>query len=229
MVNSMSGPLTYGTQEPLVYENMTPAKPSSIPYAIGGVAAGGAIGAFAGSRINPYISKSGDIKDAFVKSTFENYIDKAPDTEKNAYKEAKDMLKQIDKVKTADDLKTLAGNHNEAMKAVCADLGQTPDEFLENVTEENLAANKKTIKEKLNAGESTRLQNMKNKIQACWDKDGRKFKKADSVSQEVFDAVQKATNGAKIKIIAKYAAIAAAIGGAGTYITHKIMTNKNNV
>ncbi len=229
MTYSYSSPLTYGQQDPTMYDGMTYKKPSSIPYAAGGLVLGAAAGGFAGSKINPFVSKDGKASDTFAKSVHDKVIETAADAEKNSYKQGQEILKQIDKISTPEELKNLADTNKEAMKNVCTELGQTPEEFLQNVTEENLSANKKTIKEKINAGNNTRYQDIKNKIQACWNKESKKFEKADSVKQEVFDAIKDSTKGVKGKLIAKYAAIAGAATGAAAFVAHKIFTNKNNV
>ena len=67
---------------------------------------------------------------------------------------------------------------------------------------------------------------MKNWIQASWDKTENKFKKVDTVKQEVFDSIQDATKGMKTKAIIKYMAIAGLIGGAVSYVAHKLFANK---
>ena len=63
---------------------------------------------------------------------------------------------------------------------------------------------------------------MKNQIQACWDKDKKKFVKSDSVKEDAFKAIKKSTNGIKGKIMAKYAAIGAVIAGIVGFILGKI-------
>ncbi len=224
-----SGPLTYGYEQPAMYDGMTKKQPSSIPYGAGGLVLGAAAGGFAGSKINPFVSKDGKATDSFTRKVFNNAIEKAPDAEKNAYKQGLELLKGIDKVSNPAELKTLADTNKEAMNKVCAELGHTPEEFLQNVTKENLSANKDAIKAKIKAGNDTRYQDMKNKIQACWNKEGKKFEKADSVSQEVFDSIKDSMKGVKGKMIAKYAAIAGVITGVGAFAAHKIFANKNNV
>lgn len=226
MAYSYSNPLTYGTQQPVFYDGMTEKKSSSIPYGAGGLVLGAAAGGFAGNKINPFFSKNGNATDTFARNVFDKAIEKANDTEKNSYKQGLEILKEIDKVSTTDELKTLANSNKEAMKNVCTELGQSPDEFLQNITDNNLAANKKTIKEKIKAGNNTRYQDIKNNIQASWDKENKTFKKVDSVKQEIFDSITEATKGVKGKLIAKYAAIAGLATGIGAFAIHKIISNR---
>lgn len=223
MTYSYSSPLTYGPQQNGVYYNeMEYKKPSAAPAAIAGVAAGGVTGAVIGSRKNPYMTKSGEVLDSFAKTAYENYVNKVADAGKEAYDGGLNILKKIDTVKSPEELKTLFEANKEAAKEICTELKQTPEEFLNRITQDNLNKNKTSIKEKITAGNNTRYQDMKNQIQACWDKDKKKFVKSDSVKEDAFKAIKKSTNGIKGKITAKYAAIGAAIAGIVGFILGKI-------
>lgn len=219
-----SGPLTYGPQQNgAYYDGVTYQKPSAMPVAIGGAVVGGGIGAYLGNKKNPYITKNGEIADTFAKNAYEKYINGTTGAGKEAYNGSLEILKKIDNIKTTDELKNLLNANKEAANDICAELKQTPDEFLSKVSQDNLNANKKVIKEKINAGNNTRFQDMKNQIQACWDKDKKKFVKNDNVKDDVFKAIKKSTSGVKNKIIAKYAAIGAAIAGVTGFIIGKII------
>lgn len=228
MTYSYSAPLTYGQPQALTYDGMTenkPSSPSSIPYAAGGLVVGAAAGGYVGNKINPFVSKKGEATDTFAHSVLTKHMaSSAPEAERKVYYQTQEVLKQIDGVSSPDELKTLLGNNKDAANKI---MGNSND-FLQNVTEENLVANKKTIKEKFVAENKTFLQDIKNQIQASWDKEGKKFVKPDSVKQDVFDTITKATNGVKGKIIAKYAVISGLAAGAVAYIAHKI-SNKNNI
>lgn len=219
MAYSYSGPLTY-EQQPVNYNNTVKKQPSSIPYGVGGLVVGAAAGGFAGSKINPFVSKNGVATDTFTRKVISNI----PEADKKIYDQCNAVIGAINSSSTTDELKTLISNNKEAANKV---LGN-PNEFLQNVTKENLAANKKTLKEKFNTEINTYIQDTKNQIQACWKKEGNKFEKADSVKQETFDAINKSTKGVKGKLIAKYAVIAGLVTGAVAFIAHKIISNKNN-
>lgn len=223
MTYSYSSPLTYGPQQNGVYyESMEYKKPSAVPATIGGMAIGGITGAIIGNRKNPYMTKSGEVLDSFAKTAYEKYVSTATDAGKEAYEGSQNILKKIDTVKSPEELKTLLDSNKEAAKEICTELKQTPEEFVEKVTQDNLGKNKTTIKEKITAGNNMRYQDMKNQIQACWDKDKKKFVKNDNVKEDVYKAIKKSTNGIKGKIIAKYAAIGAAIAGAVGFIAAKL-------
>lgn len=230
MTYSYQSPLTYGQPSPpVMYDGMTEKKPSSLPYAAAGLVVGAGLGGFGGSKKNPFVSKNGSAHDTFAKNVYKKYIEKAPDAGKEAYNQGLEILKKIDAAKTPEELTELLNSNSEAMKEVCTELKQTSDEFVQNITKENLSANKKTIKEKIKAGNETRYRDIKNKIQSCWNTQTKKFEKPDTIKQEVFDAIKDATKGVKGKLIVKYAAIAGIITGTAAFIAHKIFTNKNNV
>lgn len=221
MTYSYSGPLDYGQQQPLYYDGMVKKEPSSIPYGIGGLALGAVVGGIAGNRVNPYVSKDGVATDTFNGKVLSNL----PETDKKVYNQCDAVLKEINKSSTPEELQTLLTTNKEAADKV---LGN-PNDFMQNVTEENLAANKKTLKEKFSTEKNTILQDTKNQIQACWNKEKKTFEKADSVKQEMFDAIKKSTSGLKGKIIAKYAVVSGLVTGAAAYVAHKLFANKNNV
>lgn len=219
-----SGPLTYGPQQNGLYYNDTAYQKRSVaPAVVGTGIVGAGIGAFIGNKKNPFITKSGEVVDAFAKSAYEKYVNKATDATKNAYNGGLNILKKIDTINSPEELKTLFNNNKEAAKDICAELKQTPEEFLSRVSEKNLSNNKKVIKEKINAGNNTRYQDMKNQIQICWDSEKKKFVKNDAVKDDAYKAIKKATKGIKGKIIAKYAAIGAGIAGLTGFIIGKFM------
>ena len=223
MTYSYSSPLTYGPQpNGVYYDQMSYQKPSAMPATIGGAVIGAGVGAYIGYKKNPYLTKSGEVIDSFAKTAYEKYVNTVADAGKEAYEGGINILKKIDSTKTPEELKALFDANKEAAKEICTELKQTPEEFLNRVTQDNLSTNKKTIKEKLNAGNQTRYQDMKNQIQACWDKDKKKFVKNDAVKDDVFKCIKKSTNGVKGKIIGKYAAIGAAIAGVTGFILSKL-------
>lgn len=220
MTYSYSAPLNYGQQQPIHYDGITQKQPSSIPYGIGGLTVGAIAGGIAGSKVNPFVSKSGVATDSFTGKVLSNL----PEDEKKVYNQCQAVLKSMGNAKNTDELTTILTTNKEAAEKV---LGNT-NEFMKNVTDENLSANKKVLKNKFNTEINTFNQDIKNKIQACWKKDGNKFEKVDSVKQEVFDAIKNSTKGAKTKLIAKYAAIAGVVTGAAAFIAHKIFLNRKN-
>jgi hypothetical protein len=224
MAQSPYGDMAYSQN----YDNSSSTnKSSSAPYVLSGSVLGAGIGGYLGYRKNPYIKKDGKVVDSFAKNVYENYIDKAGESAKNAYYQGQNILKKINSVSSVDGFQDLLISNEEATKEICTELEHTPEEFLKNVTANNISANKQTIKERINAANKNRIQNIKNQIQACWNKKSNKFEQVDSVREEVFKSINKTAQGAKFKIIAKYAAISGALVGVAAYITHKILSLKS--
>jgi hypothetical protein len=199
-------------------------KPSSAPYALAGVALGGAGGAFLGFKKNPLVDKSGHVRDSFAHDVYTKYLTKNPNAGKEAYEQGLNILKKIDSTKSADKLKALLTSNSEAVKEMCTELEDLPEEYIQRITDDNLASNKKVIKERLVAGNKNRVQSIKNQIQACWNNQTKKFEQAGSVKEEVFKSIKKVSNAAKGKVITKYAAIGAAVTGCVAYLAHKVLT-----
>ena len=241
MVNSYSGnalvyntdnaPLAYTNQPYVVQEPVKQSQPLRLNKTTAATVCGAGLGAVAGITVgaikNPYIN-NGSATDEFVKRVYEKYA-KSDDAVKKIYKQENEILSKLRKVRSVDDLKTLFNNNKEAAKEYCDAVGKTPDEFIENVTKNNLSSNKKTIKEKLSAEIKTRFQSAKNDIEKCWNKSEKKFAKADGVSDKMFEAINKSKGGMKAMIIGKYALIATAVGACAGFLSQMLGKPYKNV
>lgn len=216
MTNSYSNPLTYG--QPVQAYDTQAKKQSSAPYGIAGLAVGGAAGALVGYKKNPFIAKNGEATDVFAKNVYEKYAEKAKDSIKKPYEQTKEILKNLDSVKTLEELKTLFSKNKEVADSL--------EITVDNVNTNNLAETKKTIKENLEAKNKTRFQDMKNKIKTFWDAEKKKFFKPEGSDESIFNAINDAKKGVKGKLIAKYTAIGAIGLGIITTILHKLITSK---
>ena len=232
MVNSYSmTPATYGysavTNVPTNKPNTK--KSSSVPYTFGGLTIGAGAGALIGWKKNPFIAKNGEVINNFAEKAFNIFINKKDDSAKKIYNDSVNILEGLKKVKTPEDLKTLLNNNKDFTKDMCTGFKQTPDKYIKTITKDNLQANIDTISAQIKATNTNKLQSIKNQIQACWDKSTKTFKKNNNVSQDVFNAINEATQKSKNKLIGKYALI----GGLGTalvtFLTYnviKILKNK---
>lgn len=225
MVNSYQNqPVTYGYQTVTNIPAQPPArKKTSIPYTLVGLSVGAGAGALVGWKTNPYMSKSGEVMNDFAQKTLDIFINKHDDSVKKVYKDGLNVLEGLKKVKTPEDLKSLLNNNKDFAQEMCKGLKQTPDEYLKTITKDNLQTNKDAIRSQINGMNGTKLQSIKNQIQACWDKASKTFKKSSDVSQDAFNAIEEATKGFKNKLIGKYALI----GGLGTallsFLTYQII------
>lgn len=226
MVNSYSNPVTYGaTNNQNQYQDVTVKKKKNqaVPYAITTGAIGGGVGAIIGYKKNPFITSKGTATDGFTKSAYNKYSSMAGTAEKTLATERKDILKELDKIKNADDLKTLLNDKKTAAKDA---LGKSYDDIVNHLSDKTLSQNKSTIKTALKAQEETCLQKMKNWIADCWNKDNKKFEKAKNISDDVFESIESATKGAKWNMTGKYAAIGLVASGLLGYFAYNFVAHK---
>ena len=213
---------SYSVVNPAGYQDLSQTrKKSSLPYLAGGFIAGGAIGAYSGYKKNSITDKNG-IKDSFAKKVQENIVNAKGETEKKIYAQSQEIVKKINKIKTAEDLKKFFESNKDAINDMCKKLNQTPQEFLQTITNDNLKANKTTIKNWFEAELNNKLQSTKNKIQFCWDKESKKFVKSEAIKDDFFKAIINTRKKIRTVSVLKYTAIAGAIGAAGGYILNKL-------
>ncbi len=222
------GPIVYSAQNQGNNYNIEVKNKSSKPYAVGGLVAGAIGGAALGAYKNPFVDKAGEATDTFAKSVYEKYADKADDSVKKTYSEGNEILKKLDSIKTPEELRSLFNENKNAAENICRETGQTYNAFLDGINQENLAANKETIKEQLEAGNKMRYGDMKNKIKGLWNKEKKQFIEPTSGDRSVYNAIVEAKKGVKAKFIAKYAAIGAVVTGAVAFIAHKIISAKKS-
>lgn len=236
MSYSYSTPLSYGTQTPLSYEEQPQMdqqvqvygqKRSSLPAACAGAGLGLITGTLIGINKKPYIN-NGVPTDTFTKTVYDKYVKKvAPEAERNSYGQYQEVIKKIDGVKNVDELKTLMADNAEAAKEIETTLsGKTVDEYLSGVKEKNINSAKKAIKNKLEAANKVRYEGIKTQITDVWNSDKKKFVKPDAMDKKMFKAIKSTAAKIKAGCVAKTAAIWGAVAGVGTFIAHKIITNK---
>ena len=212
---------SYSVTNPTGYQDVSKVKQkSSLPAAVGGLVAGGAIGAFIGFKKNSITDKTG-IKDSFAKKVEERLLNEAGETAKNIHNQGTNIIKKIDKIKSPEDLKILFEANKDAVKDMCSQLKQTPEEFLQTITSDNLKQNKETIKNWFIAEHNNKFQAIKNKIQFCWNKDTKKFTQSKAIKDNVYDAIIKTQKSIKKITVIKYGAIAAAIGTITGFLVSK--------
>ena len=224
--------MSYSYQQPMNYNQVTEnpyyntqvKKDYGKTIGLGCGIAGAGVGTYFGFKKDSFIGKDGTISDDIVKNIYEKHVNKSTDGTKEIYNGGKNIINKIDGIKKSDDLKKLFNTNKEAATNICSDLKQTSEEFLSSVTDNNLEANKKVIKEKIKASNNLRYQDMRNKIQACWDSEKKKLVKADSVSDDVYKTIKNTTGGIKAGTVAKYALVSAAIAGTIGYFIGKLIS-----
>ena len=220
--------IPYGTEynDLAIYENSySQKKKNSAILPICTALSGGVLGATAGLLKNPYMTKN-TVSDSFAKNVYENYLNLSSDSLKNSYNESKDIIKNINKIKDKDELKNLLNNNPHASKEIYVAINQTPEEFLKSIDNSNLSKNKDVIKEKLETTNNLRIQDAKNKIANCWNKNAKKFENKLDIDEKFFNAIESTKKKITTKQILIYAGIASAIGCLIGLIVNKISSNK---
>ena len=220
----------YMVQQPSMYgEPMQTKKNSSTgAAACAGALIGAAGGALAGYKVNPYVKK-GVPTDTFTRRTFNELVKEMPENDQKTYSQIKEVMKKINNVSSAEDLKTLINNNPDAAKEIFGKVGQDTESFLNHINETNLNSTKNAIKDKLASSEKLSFQDLKNKMMHYWNAEKKIFENSENIVSEVFDAMQSAKKGLKLKQIAKFGAIGAALCGILGIIINKVVSLKKTV
>lgn len=187
--------------------------------ALGTGAIGGTIATVVASKKHPYISKKGEATDTFTKNVYKKYAKTASEELKNTYNQSKNLLNKINSVKSVEDLKTLINNNKNAMTNFNS--GKV-DDFLNNITDENLKENKEVIKKHLETSRNTSLRDLKNKINTCWDKDKKAFVN-DIKNEKMVEAIKYSAKKYKLKSVAKCGIITTLITSIASFIACKLL------
>lgn len=202
MSYSYSTPLTYGPQQayPEQQVYVKPKKTSSaIPLSIAGAAVGAVAGGFGGWNRNAFVNKSGDVADTFVKEVQANLQKNLKNPGNDAYTQGENILNKIKSIKSPEELITLFNENKKAANGICKILNKSPEEFVKNITQENLSTNKKTIRKAVETNNETIIQDLKNKITSCWNKTQKKFSKTSGVSDNFYKAIEDSTRKCRNK------------------------------
>jgi len=217
MVYPYSNQVNYGNNLPVTYDTYKNKQSSAFPTALG-VVAGGTLGGYLGYKGNPFNIKNLP-KDSFTQKAYSKYVNKVGGNEKTLYTQAKTVLKELKKAKTVDEFKSLLNaNPNITQEA----LGSNYDAILNNITENNLAQNKNTIKKALETQQNNSYQKMKNWIQNCWNITNKKLEKPTGMDENLFKAIKKTAQNYKLQNMGKGIAIGAVVTGLVSYIASKL-------
>jgi len=215
-------PLSYYGEYPQYNKENLPADKSSFSTGMSsagiGLLAGGVIGAV---QRNPYM-KNGIPTDEFAQLTYHKYLKNAPVIEQQAYGQTNEVINNISRMKTTDELKTLLNNNPEASKEIATALNKSTDEYLSSIADSNISANKEVIKKKLETANLTRYQNMKNEISRAWCAEKKKFVCPEDMDKNTFKAIKKTSDIVRSKVVARYALVVGATTGVAAFIIHKL-------
>jgi len=186
---------------------------STIGIMTAGAIAGGTVGYFK----NRYpVSKDGSASDVFAREVFEKNLKKnGTEESKNFFKQLKDVLKKIDKVKSPEDFKKLADANREIISGQCR--GISVETMLDTVNITNLKASKDSLKKTLAGIMDFELTKTKNAITMGWNKESKKFVKTPEFKDDkLFTIIKNTKNNGQWKKALKYGGISAGVLGALT-------------
>ena len=81
------------------------------------------------------------------------------------------------------------------------------------MTSTNFAKTKDALKEMFNKQKTFNIEQFKSFTQSCWDKEGKKFVKADGVSDKIFNVIKNTKANSQWKSVLKYGGITAGVIG----------------
>ena len=221
MTYSYSTPLTYGDpQTPLAYDymNNNRRKPSSVPAAGVGFAAGAIAGGVIGSKINPYFNKSdsAQIKDSFASAAQKKYIKKyGTEAERNFDSQAQKVLKELKGAKNADEVKNLLNNNAEVRNIIDSGL-------IDSLDDKNIKTNKESIKTAIENTQKSKVETMKNNIVKCWNQTDKKWEKPTGMSDDIYKAIKNTADNMKHNNIWKGIGIGGVGLGLAAFAAHKL-------
>ena len=222
MSYSYSTPFTNGQMvQPQYYDVSQQAyqKPSSLSAGIAGAAVGGLTGGIIGGVVNPYFAKNGEVKDTFSHKAFKNYLKAKPEAGKDLYEQGQKVLKEIKNAKSVDEVKTLITNNAKIKEIISNDL-------IQGMTDANLSSNKNSIVQTINAKMNENIQNMKNNIQRCWNREAKKWEKPAGMEDVIYNSINKAKRWLTSENIFKGVGIGVLAGGITAFVAHKLYTYK---
>lgn len=184
---------------------------------------GGVGGGTVGYLKSRHDIKNGKFSDTFAKQAFEKHVKKNLSSEgKKYFKEINNILKKIDKINSPEKFKKLLKNSKLLNNNLFG--GISLDTILNTVNKDNLSSKKKALKNALEANLNYNVSNMKDTIQACWNKEKKAFEKPEGVKKEIFDIIKKTKVKGQWKKALKYGGITAGVFGALS-IGYKMMTS----
>ena len=189
------------------------------------------IGAFGGATIGAFknrfpVSKDGNVSDVFAREVFEKNLKKNGSKESKEYfKQLKNVLKKLDKIKTTDEFKNLLNANKQIIDAQCK--GISVENLLNAVNSTNLKTSKESLKKSLEAIMDFELLKTKNAIKFGWNSEKKKFIKTPEFKDEkLFKVIKGIKNHEQLTKALKYGGIGAGIMGVLT-LGYKMLTPKN--
>ena len=191
---------------------------------LGGVLTGAAVGFTGGALVTAGVdyfknrkpvNGSGEVSESFARRVMDRIIKKDYVAKgKEFFNQKLNVLRKIDASKTPEKFRKLMQKNRAFCSTLCD--GISLDTMCKTVTKENIKGKISAIKERVQASLSTEIQNIKDAVHLCWDKENKKFVQPSGVDNKLFDIIKNTKNSINWKKVCKYGGITAGVFGAAT-------------
>jgi len=215
MTNSYANMYPQGGYQP-VRNN---SGPSTLGMMTLGAVGGGAVGYFK----NRYpIGKDGAVADSFAREVFDKNLNK---NVKKYFKQLKEVLNKIDKVKTPEEYRKLINANKYIIEEQCKAISS--ETLLDAVNTTNIKTSKEALKKSLEGIMDFELLKTKNAVKLGWNSESKKFiKSSEFKDAKLFDIIKNTKSNMQWKKALKYGGITAGVMGALT-VGYKMLANKS--
>lgn len=204
-----------------------PVRKNSGPSVFGmmtlGAVGGGAVGYFK----NRYpIGKDGAVADSFAREVFDKNLNKNCSSDvKKYFKQLKEVLNKIDKVKTPEEYRKLINANKYIIEEQCKAISS--ETLLDAVNTTNIKTSKEALKKSLEGIMDFELLKTKNAVKLGWNSESKKFiKSSEFKDAKLFDIIKNTKSNMQWKKALKYGGITAGVMGALT-VGYKMLANKS--
>ena len=195
-------------------------KPSVLPAvlttaSLGFVAGSGVAAGIHYLKNRKPVGKNGEVSDSFAKQVLDkminkNYVSKG----KEFFKQKLEVLKKLGKISTPEEYTKLMNKNKTFCKSLCD--GISFETMCKTVTKDNLKSKISALKSRIETNMKQELQNVKDTIRLCWDKENKKFVKSGAVEEKIYKVIKNTKSAFPWKKAFKYGGITAGVFGALT-------------
>ena len=194
-----------------------PVRKNSGPSVFGMMTLGALGGGTAGYFRNRYpVGKDGVVSDSFAREVFDKNLNKNTSSDvKKYFKQLKEVLKKIDKVKTPEEFRKLINANKYIIDEQCK--GISSETLLDAVNTTNIKTSKEALKKSLEGIMDFELLKTKNAVKLGWNSESKKFiKSSEFKDAKLFDIIKNTKSNMQWKKALKYGGITAGVMGALT-------------
>ena len=173
-----------------------PVRKNSGPSVFGMMTLGALGGGTAGYFRNRYpVGKDGVVSDSFAREVFDKNLNKNTSSDvKKYFKQLKEVLKKIDKVKTPEEFRKLINANKYIIDEQCK--GISSETLLDAVNTTNIKTSKEALKKSLEGIMDFELLKTKNAVKLGWNSESKKFiKSSEFKDAKLFDIIKNTNEG----------------------------------